>query len=73
MKKVMIKSNNSIGAQLRFDSKDQVQISLFNRQDNIGAEVIKSIKSYFKTNGSHLDQTWKIGGLLEALDKYNMS
>lgn len=73
MKKVMVKHNNSIGTQLGFDSKDQLQKSLFNRQDNIGAEVIKSMKTYFTTNRSHLDQTWNIERLLEALDKYNMS
>lgn len=73
MKKVMGKHNNSTGVQLGFDSKDQMQSPLFNRQDNIETEVMKSIKTYFRFNSSHLDLTWKIGGLLEALDKYNMS
>lgn len=73
MKKVMVKHSNSAGAQLGFDSKDQLQISLFNRQDNIEEAVVKLIKSYFMTNKTLVDQAWNIVKLLEALDKYNMS
>jgi three-Cys-motif partner protein len=73
MKKVMVKHSNSTGEQLGYDSKDQLQISLFNRQDNIEEAVIKSIKSYFISNKTLVDQTWSIVKLLEALDNYNMS
>jgi three-Cys-motif partner protein len=73
MKKVMLKHSNSNNTQLGFDSKDQLQISLFNREDFVDKSIIDLIKQCFINNHRFINKTWTIATLLQALDACNMS
>lgn len=72
MKKVMIKHGNASNNLLGFDSKDQLQISLFNRVNFVYNAIEDLITNFFRYNRSRLNQTWQIATLLNVLDCYNM-
>jgi len=73
MKKVMLKHSNTNNTQLGFDSKDLLQISLFNREDFLDEAIIDLIKRCFRNNRSYIDKNWTIASLLQQLDTFNMS
>jgi three-Cys-motif partner protein len=72
MKKVMVKHCNVNSDCLGFDSKDQLQISLFNRADYIDNSIVEIVKTYFLNKPKSFNHTWTIASLLEVLDRYNM-
>lgn len=72
MKKVMVKHSNTNHTSLSYDSKNQLQISLFHRGCFVDDEIIKAIHNCMRQDSSFLKKTWKIDSLLEALDKNNM-
>jgi hypothetical protein len=73
MKKVMLKHNNSNDTSLIYDSKDDFQISLFNRDDFVEEGLMEVIKECMRKNNRFLNKTWKVGTLLESLDECNMA
>lgn len=73
MKKVMVKHNNSNDTSLVYDSKDDLQISLFNRDDFVEEGIIEVIKECMRKNNRFLHETWKVGTLLASLDECNMA
>ena len=73
MKKVMLKHNNSNDTSLIYDSKDDFQISLFNRDDFVEEGLMEVIKECMRKNNRFLYKTWKVGTLLESLDECNMA
>lgn len=72
MKKVMVKHSNFYSDLLGFDSKDQLQISLFNRADYIDSSIVEIIKTCFTNRPNYFNNTWTVASLLEVLDRYNM-
>lgn len=72
MKKVMVKYTNVNHTMLLFDSKNQLEISLFNRADFVDGAISGLITKCFKDNPGFINKTWKVGTLMEALDKCNM-
>ena len=73
MRRVMINKGNSSSAQLGFDSKDELQISLFNRQDDSVRIIIDSIKTVFRKNPSYYTKKWKVTDVSRYLDQLSMS
>lgn len=73
MKKVMLKHNNSNDTSLIYDSKDDFQISLFNRDDFVEEGIMEVIKECMRKNTRFIYKTWKVGTLLESLDECNMA
>lgn len=72
MKKVMVKHSNFVSTQLGFDSKDQLQISLFNRSDFVEKSLLELINKCFTNNPNYFNKTWTVASLLEAIDMCNM-
>ena len=73
MRRVMIKQGNSNTAQLGFDSKDELQISLLNRDDNSIKIIISAIKSIFSQYPQFYKKKYTVMDLSELLDRYEMS
>lgn len=73
MKKVMLKHSNATIPMFLFDSKDQYQISLFNRVDFVDEVILEMIKKFFKSNLSLINRKWTVATLMEALDNWNMN
>lgn len=72
MKKVMLKHSNTNYTQLGFDSKDQLQISLFNRDYYIDNAIVDLIKCCFRNNPNYFNVNWTVASFLQAIDECNM-
>lgn len=72
MRKVMIKYGNSISAELGYDSKDEMQISLLNRTDDSSESIIKIMQAMFSQYPLHYGRRYTIAGLSEYMDCYGM-
>ena len=73
MRKVMIKQGNSISAELGYDSKDDMQISLLNRDDDSSNSIIQTIKAIFSKHPQCYDKKYTVAKLSELMDRYEMS
>jgi len=73
MRKVMIKQGNSISAELGYDSKDDMQISLLNRDDDSSNSIIQTIKTVFSQYPKCYNERYTVAGLSELMDRYEMS
>lgn len=72
MRKVMIKHGNSISAELGYDSKDEMQISLLNRNDDSSESIIKTIKTIFSQYQQFYGTKYTVASLSELMDRYEM-
>lgn len=72
MRRVMIKYGNSISAELGYDSKDEMQISLLNRNDDSPESIIKIIKKMISQNPGIYDKKYTVTSLSEHMDCYGM-
>lgn len=72
MRKVMIKHSNSISADLGYDSKDEMQISLLNRNDNSSDSIIQTIKTVFTKFPQFYNKKYTVASLSELIDRYEM-
>ena len=72
MKKVMLKNTNRDNIQLGFDSKEQLEISLFGRADFSEDVIVNLIKQHFRNNYDCFYKEWTIASLLEELDLNSM-
>lgn len=72
MKKVMLKHSNAVLPMFLFDSKDQYQISLFNRVDFVDNAILEMIKKFFKGNHALMNRIWTVPALMKELDNWNM-
>lgn len=73
MRRVMIKLGNSTSTMLGYDSKDDLQISLLSRNDDLSNSIIPTIKSTFSKHPALYSETHTIDSLFEWLDRYSMS
>lgn len=73
MRRVMIKLGNSTSAMLGYDSKDEMQISLLSRNDDLANSIIPVIKATFLNYPALFNKIHTIDGLSEWLDRYSMS
>ena len=73
MRKVMIKQGNSISAELGYESKDDMQISLLNRDDDSSNSIIQTIKAIFPKHPQCYDKEYTVAKLSELMDRYEMS
>ncbi len=69
----MIKQGNSISAELGYDSKDEMQISLLNRDDDSSDSIIQTIKTIFPQYPQCYRTKYTIASLSELMDRYEMS
>lgn len=72
MRKVMIKHGNSISAELGYDSKDEMQISLLNRNDDSSDSIVKTIKTIFSQYPQFYGRKYTVSSLSELMDRYEM-
>lgn len=72
MRKVMIKHGNSISAELGYDSKDEMQISLLNRNDDSSESIIKTIKTIFSQHQQFYGTKYTVASLSELMDRHEM-
>ena len=72
MRKVMIKHGNSISAELGYDSKDEMQISLLNRNDDSSESIVKTIKTIFSQYQQFYGTKYTVASLSELMDRYEM-
>ena len=72
MRKVMIKHGNSISAELGYDSKDEMQISLLNRNDDSSDFIIKRIRTIFSQYPQLYGKRYTVASLSERMDSYEM-
>ena len=73
MRRVMIKHGNSISAELGYDSKDEMQISLLNRDDDSTDSIIQTIKTVFSQYPQCYNTKYTVASLSELMDRYEMS
>lgn len=73
MRKVMIKQGNSISAELGYDSKDDMQISLLSRDDDSADSIIQTIKTVFSQYPKFYTEKFTVATLSELMDRYEMS
>lgn len=73
MRKVMIRQSNSIFAELGYDSKDAMQISLLNRADDSSDSIISTIKTVFSQYTQCYNTKYTVSTLSELIDRYEMS
>lgn len=73
MRKVMIRHSNSISAELGYDSKDEMQISLLNRDDDSSISIIQTIKTVFSQYPLCYNDQYTVSSLSELMDRYEMS
>lgn len=69
----MIKQGNSISAELGYDSKDEMQISLLNRDDDSSNFIIQTIKTVFSQYSRCYSTKYTVSSLSELMDRYEMS
>ena len=72
MRRVMIKQGNSDSAQLGFDSKDELQISLLSRSDDSDKSIIEVIKTVFAAYPQLYNKKYTVAELSECIDRYEM-
>lgn len=72
MRKVMIKYGNSTSASLGYDSKDELQISLLNRNDDAFYSITGMMKSVFSQYPECYSRKFTIDTLSEFLDRFAM-
>lgn len=72
MKNVMLKHNNYTSDILGFDSKDQLQISLISRKDNLTNSILASIKSLLIKYPKNYSVDLTVEKLSEKLDTLSM-
>lgn len=73
MRRVMIKHGNSISAELGYDSKDEMQIALLNRNDDSTDSIIQTIRTVFSKYPSCYNTKYTVASLSELMDRYEMS
>ena len=73
MRKVMIRLGNSTSAMLGYDSKDDLQISLLSRNDDLLNSIFPVIKSTLSNHSVLYSEVHTIDSLSEWLDRYSMS
>lgn len=72
MRRVMIKHSNSISAELGYDSKDDMQIALLNRNDDSSESIIRTIKTIFSQYSQFYSKKYTVASLSELIDRYEM-
>lgn len=72
MRKVMIKYGNSTSASLGYDSKDELQISLLNRNDDAFYSITGMMKTAFFQHPKLYNYIFTIDKLSELLDSFSM-
>lgn len=72
MRKVMIKFGNSVSASLGYDNKDELQISLLNRNDDAFHSINEIMKTVFSQYPKFYNHIFTIDKLSEFLDRFAM-
>lgn len=72
MRKVMIKAGNSITPQLGYDDKDNMQISVLSRKDDLNSSVVSMLKKIFEKNPEKHKNDYDVNDLSQMMDDYAM-
>lgn len=72
MKNVMLKHSNYNSEILGFDSKDQFQVSLISREDNLNKSILSMIKSLLNRYPQFYREAFKVDTLMMRLDIVSM-
>ena len=73
MRRVMIKHGNSLSAELGYDSKDEMQISLLNRNDDSVDSIIQTVRAILNRYPQCYTPKYTVASLSELMDRYEMS